>query len=120
MIESEIGSFPASWKVDRVDSVFEIQQGKQVSKKNRAGDNQRPFLRTKNVFWNQLDLNELDQMNFTEVEESRLEIKPGDLLLCEGGDIGRAAMWRGEIKRCYHQNHLPLTLTPIDPPRYSP
>ncbi len=106
MIESEIGTFPASWKMDRVDSVFEIQQGKQVSKKNRVGDNQRPFLRTKNVFWNRLDLEELDQMNFTEIEESRLEMKPGDLLLCEGGDIGRAAMWRGDIERCYHQNHL--------------
>ncbi len=106
MIESEIGCFPASWTVDRVDSVFEIQQGKQVSKKNRVGDNQRPFLRTKNVFWNRLALNELDQMNFTEAEEARLEMRPGDLLLCEGGDIGRTAMWRGDIERCYHQNHL--------------
>jgi len=103
---SEIGNYPDTWEVDRVDSAFDIQQGKQVSKKNRAGNNQRPFLRTKNVFWNRLDLEELDQMNFTEAEEARLEMKTGDLLLCEGGAIGRAAMWHGEIERCYHQNHL--------------
>ena len=104
--ESEIGEFPSSWDIDRVDSVFEIQQGKQVSKKNREGDNQRPFLRTKNVFWNRLELSELDQMNFTENEETRLELQPGDLLTCEGGDIGRTALWKGDVERCYYQNHL--------------
>jgi len=49
--QTEIGSYLSSWRVDRFDSLFDVQQGKQVSKKNRAGDNQRPFLRTKNVLW---------------------------------------------------------------------
>ena len=104
--QTEIGPIPKSWTIDRIDSVFGIQQGKQVSKKNREGKNQRPFLRTKNVFWNRIDLSDLDQMNFTEAEEMRLELLPGDLLTCEGGDIGRTAMWNGEVERCYHQNHL--------------
>jgi len=104
--ETEIGLVPESWKLDRVDSAFEIQQGKQVSKKNREGDNQKPFLRTKNVFWNRLDLTDLDKMNFSEVEEKRLELHPGDLLTCEGGDIGRTALWNGEVQNCYFQNHL--------------
>lgn len=103
---TEIGEFPGNWEIGRVDSSFGIQQGKQVSKKNRVGKNQRPFLRTRNVFWDKLDLAELDEMHFTEAEESRLELSRGDLLLCEGGDIGRTAMWRGGIERCYHQNHL--------------
>jgi len=104
--DTEIGAFPSAWEINRVDSAFEIQQGKQVSKKNREGDNQRPFLRTKNVFWNRLELSELDQMNFTETEETRLELRPGDLLTCEGGDIGRTALWSDEIQSCYYQNHL--------------
>ena len=106
MTSLETGRYPSDWKIDRIDSVFEIQQGKQVSKKNRVGENQRPFLRTKNVFWNRLDLTELDQMNFTEAEESRLELRPDDLLVCEGGSIGRAALWRSEVRDCYYQNHL--------------
>lgn len=57
--QTEIGEYPSDWKVDRIDSAFEIQQGKHVSKKNRDGDHQRPFLRTKNVFWNRLELNPL-------------------------------------------------------------
>ena len=104
--QSEIGEFPSSWDIDRIDSAFEIQQGKQVSKKNREGGNQQPFLRTKNVFWNRLELSDLDHMNFTEKEELRLELQPGDLLTCEGGDIGRTALWAGNVERCYYQNHL--------------
>ena len=104
--QTESGEFPPTWKVSRVDSVFQIQQGKQVSKKNRDGDNQHPFLRTKNVFWNRLELSDLDQMDFTETEEARLELQPNDLLTCEGGDIGRTALWNGEIQTCYYQNHL--------------
>ncbi|MBI5193817.1 MAG: restriction endonuclease subunit S [Nitrospirae bacterium] len=104
--QTEIGPVPESWKVVRLDSLFRIQQGKQVSKKNRIGDNQCPFLRTKNVFWGRLDLSELDEMYFTEAEEKRLTLQPGDLLVCEGGDIGRTAMWNGELAACYHQNHL--------------
>ena len=104
--QTEIGEFPTTWKVERVDSAFEIQQGKQVSKNNREGDNQLPFLRTKNVFWNRLDLSDLDQMNFTETEETRLELQPDDLLVCEGGSIGRTALWNAEVDGCLYQNHL--------------
>ncbi|MCY4338720.1 MAG: restriction endonuclease subunit S [Gammaproteobacteria bacterium] len=103
---TEIGEFPVTWKVARVDSAFDIQQGKQVSKKNREGNNQLPFLRTKNVLWNRLDLSDLDQMNFTETEEGRLEIQHDDLLVCEGGSIGRTALWNAEIDGCLYQNHL--------------
>ena len=104
--QTEIGDFPSTWEVDRVDSAFEIQQGKQVSRKNREGDNQRPFLRTKNVFWNRLELTDLDEMNFTETEEARLELETNDLLVCEGGSIGRTALWNNEVDGCLYQNHL--------------
>ena len=103
---TEIGDFPFTWEIDRVDSAFEIQQGKQVSKKNREGNNQRPFLRTKNILWDRFELADLDQMHFTETEEHRLQLRPNDLLTCEGGDIGRTALWSGEIEDCYYQNHL--------------
>ena len=45
-------------------------------------------------------------MNFTKAEESRLELQPGDILTCEGRDIGRTALWDGEVQHCYYQNHL--------------
>jgi type I restriction enzyme S subunit len=101
-----IGNLPTDWQVGRVDSYFDIQQGKQVSKNNRVGENQRPFLRTANVFWGRLDLNELDFMHFSENEEKKFALHEGDLLLCEGGAVGRTAIWRNDVERCYYQNHL--------------
>jgi type I restriction enzyme, S subunit len=103
---TELGALPPAWKVQRFDSLFSVQQGKQVSKQNRIGLNQRPFLRTKNLSWGGLDLSDLDEMHFNEAEEKRLALEPGDLLICEGGDIGRTAVWREGPARCYYQNHL--------------
>jgi type I restriction enzyme S subunit len=103
---TELGDLPVDWPVHRFDSLFAVQQGKQVSKTNRIGKNQRPFLRTKNVFWGELDLTDLDEMHFTEADEKRLALHPGDLLVCEGGDIGRTAIWNDALPRCYYQNHL--------------
>jgi type I restriction enzyme S subunit len=104
--QTEIGEFPTAWSVGRVDSAFDIQQGKQVSKKNRNGEHQRPFLRTKNVFWNRLELTDLDEMHFSEAEQTRLKLQANDLLVCEGGSIGRTALWNNEVDGCLYQNHL--------------
>jgi type I restriction enzyme, S subunit len=97
---------PTDWPIVRIDDLFAIQQGKQVSAKHRDGDRQRPFLRTKNVYWGRLDLAELDAMHFSEDDERRLRLLPGDLLTCEGGWVGRTAIWNGEASDCLYQNHL--------------
>ena len=79
--QTELGVFPSDWQVQRFDSLFSVQQGKQVSRSNRMGEDQRPFLRTRNVFWGRLDLTGLDEMNFTKAEEERLGLRLGDLLI---------------------------------------
>jgi len=103
---TELGPLPEDWQVVRLGEVFEIQQGKSLSPKSRAGSRKRPFLRTANVFWGYLNLSSLDEMHFEEAEEKRLTLKPGDLLVCEGGDIGRTAIWEGQLPVCFYQNHL--------------
>ncbi len=45
-------------------------------------------------------------MDFTAEEMTELALQPGDLLVCEGGDVGRTAMWQGELGECYYQNHI--------------
>jgi type I restriction enzyme S subunit len=104
--ETEIGLMPESWRVVRLGELFDVQQGKALSVKSRQGSNPKPFLRTANVLWGRLDLSTLDQMDFTPDECNKLELRPGDLLVCEGGEIGRTAMWNGELPDCYYQNHL--------------
>lgn len=104
--ETAIGPLPEEWEVVQLGDIFEIQQGKALSPKHRAGKSPCPFLRTANVFWGRIDLSTLDKMDFTEKEVQRLRLLPGDLLVCEGGDIGRTAIWRGELQHCCYQNHL--------------
>lgn len=104
--QTEIGLIPESWEVVEIDLLFEVKQGKQLSARNRQGDNQKPFLRTSNIFWNRLDLSNLDEMNFSPKEEEILELKIWDVLLCEGGDIGRCLVLDRELPGVYYQNHL--------------
>jgi len=104
--ETEIGPLPTHWRVVRLEEVFDIQQGKALSRKKDKGLRPRPFLRTANVFWGRLDLSNLDQMDFSEEEEKKYALRPGDLLVCEGGDVGRTAIWEGQLKDVYYQNHL--------------
>ena len=103
---TELGPLPQEWDVVRLGEVFSIQQGKQLSQKNRIGNNQKYFLRTANVFWGFIDTTELDSMHFTQEEEKKYKLETGDLLVCEGGDIGRTAIWEIPINNCYYQNHL--------------
>jgi type I restriction enzyme S subunit len=104
--EAEISRLPQGWDVDKLGNLFDIQQGKALSPAARSGVSPRPFLRTANVFWGRVDLTTVDQMDFTDEEAKFYALKPGDLLICEGGDIGRTAIWDGALEPCYYQNHL--------------
>ena len=104
--KTEIGLVPESWEMVRINEVFNIQQGKQVSKSNRIGDNQKSFLRTANIFWGKIDFNELDEMHFSMNEESKFTLLKDDLLVCEGGDVGRTAICGNDFEGIYYQNHL--------------
>jgi len=104
--ETEIGPLPKHWRVVRLGELFEIQQGKALSRKRNQGRRPRYFLRTANVLWGKIDLTKLDTMDFSQDEEKKYELRKGDLLVCEGGEIGRTAMWEGELRNVYYQNHL--------------
>lgn len=94
------------WQWKTVEELFHFGAGKTVSPATRPTDKAIPFLRTSNVYWDRIDLSSLDYMSLPEdtIEEKRL--LPGDLLVCEGGDIGRSAIWNGEVELITFQNHL--------------
>lgn len=72
----------------------------------RAGVAKIPFLRTSNVLWDEIDLSTVDEMAISPAELADKSLKAGDLLVCEGGDIGRAAVWDGRVPVMSFQNHL--------------
>ena len=99
-------NLPKDWTITKIGAVFDIKQGKSLSSRKQTGIYLKPFLRTSNVFWGRLDLSHLDEMDFTDNECKTLTLEHGDLLVCEGGDIGRTTIWRNEKTECYYQNHL--------------
>ena len=72
----------------------------------RNGPDKTPFLRTSNVLWDEIDLSSVDEMAIPERELPAKLLRRGDLLVCEGGEIGRAAIWNGEVETMSFQNHL--------------
>ena len=95
---------PDSWEWVRLGDVFEHNTGKALNRNNAAGD-LREYITTSNVYWDEFRLHGLKQMPFTAEELDKCTVRKGDMLVCEGGDIGRAAIWYSDKEVCI-QNHL--------------
>jgi len=101
-----VGGIPAHWGTPAVGLMFEVQLGKMLNSDATASGKQHPYLRNENVQWDRIDLDDLNRMHFDAADRLRYGLRNGDLLVCEGGEVGRAAMWRGELPDCYYQKAL--------------
>jgi type I restriction enzyme S subunit len=101
---------PEGWCWASVEQTSEVQGGIQKQPKRAPGANSFPFLRVANVHRNQLELDEVYRIELFGNEIERLRLQTGDLLVVEGNgsktEIGRSAIWTGEIEDCVHQNHI--------------
>ncbi len=68
-----------------------------------SGEHLRPYLRNVDVQWDRVNVEGLPEMDFDVADRSRYGLRPGDLLVCEGGEVGRTAVWNGELQECYYQ-----------------
>ena len=93
-----------SWDIKRLGDICTSELGKTRDEKRNKGSF-RPYLCAINVQWDRFDLSELKEMRFEDDEYDRYTIRKGDLVICEGGDIGRAAIWDNE-QPIYYQNAL--------------
>lgn len=80
--------------------------GKMLDAKQQTGMCQYPYLANFNVQWFRFELDNLNEMDFNEADRIEFELRDGDLLVCEGGEIGRCAVWHNEIQPCYFQKAL--------------
>lgn len=90
----------------RLGDVCDVQLGKMLSPRSRTGRASRPYLRNANVQWNRFDLSDVAEMDFDADEVTKFALRSGDLLVCEGGEPGRAAIWDGQIEPCFYQKAL--------------
>lgn len=97
---------PSGWEWTTIGSVADTQLGKTLSTKPVDSGRLKPYLRNKNVQWFRVDVDDLKETYFNREEEAKYELRPGDLLVCEGGEVGRCAVWQHSTDRLRFQNAL--------------
>ena len=102
--EQFIFEFPDNWEWCSLLNIAKIELGKTLDSAKNIGTNY-PYLRSVNVRWNEVDLSDLKEMRFEPEELDRYTVRHNDLLICEGGDVGRSCVWTDE-KEILYQNAL--------------
>jgi len=98
---------PRGWAERRLEDVAEVLLGKMLSPKAQiSGLLRRPYLRNDNVRWWEIELDDLREMGFSARELGRYGVEPGDLFVCEGGEPGRCAIYRGPGGKIGYQKAL--------------
>jgi len=95
---------PESWKWVRLPEIGTSSLGKALNKGLDIG-NEVPYLCSINVYWDGINLNQIKKAKFSAIDMEKYLLRRGDLLICEGGDVGRSAVWDRDIEM-YYQNAL--------------
>ena len=95
---------PDSWEWVRLGELFQHNTGKALNAANCTGQ-LKQYITTSNLYWDRFELDNLKEMYFSESEIEKCTVIKGDLLVCEGGDIGRASIWSYDYPMCI-QNHI--------------
>ena len=106
------GHYPIGWIKTILGELFSHNTGKALNSSNKEGIF-KDYLTTSNMYWNKFDFTVIKQMPFKESELDKCTVTKGDLLVCEGGDIGRSAIWNFDYDICI-QNHIHRLRPKID------
>ena len=101
-----LGEIPAHWEVAPVYARYEVALGKMLDAKQITGEAPGKYLRNVDVQWDSVQVEDLPDMDFSPSERNRYLLRPGDLLVCEGGEVGRTAVWCGELNECFYQKAI--------------
>lgn len=106
----ELGLIPAHWSVKRLKFLGDVRSGIAKGKDHGERDTvSLPYLRVANVQDGYVDLTDVQEIEVGKHEVARFLLRPGDVLMNEGGDndkLGRGTVWEGQIDPCVHQNHV--------------
>jgi type I restriction enzyme S subunit len=106
----DLPALPSDWTWSTVGQVAHVTGGITKNAKRDALPLRVPYLRVGNVYAGRVDLTRMETIGVSEGEAERSAVKSGDLLIVEGNgsidQIGRSAIWDGQIDPCLHQNHL--------------
>lgn len=94
------------WEIHTFNEIATSRLGKMLDAKQQTRKHSYPYLANVNVQWFRFEIDNLNQMDFDESDRVEFELKDGDLLVCEGGEIGRCAVWHNQLQPCFFQKAL--------------
>jgi type I restriction enzyme, S subunit len=97
---------PQHWESISLRMRYSVELGKMLDAKRITGRNSVPYLRNRDVQWDKILTDDLPVMDIAPAEVSRYTVQRGDLLVCEGGQVGRCAFWDGQLPVCGYQKAL--------------
>lgn len=100
-----VNGLPEGWSIQFLGQVADFHLGKMLDQNKNKGDS-LPYLANVNVRWGDFELTELREMRFEERELERFGLRNGDIVMCEGGEPGRCAIWREQLPRMMFQKAL--------------
>ncbi len=100
------GDVPAHWPVASLRHRYHQCLGKMLDSSRITGSDPVPYLRNADVQWDRINVEDLPTMDIAPSEYERYTVRRGDLLVCEGGEMGRAALWANELPVCGYQKAL--------------
>lgn len=101
-----LGDVPEHWEVAALRLRYSQCLGKMLDSKRISGAYLFPYLRNVDVQWDWINTESLQEMDIAPHEYERYTLRLGDLLVCEGGEVGRSAIWNGELSSCGFQKAL--------------
>lgn len=113
-----IGEIPEKWIVVKLGLIASSTLGRMLDSEKQSGNCLAPYLSNKDVQWFRIDSSNLKEMDFPYEARQEYEIHDGDLLVCEGGEVGRCAVWHGETPAFFFQkaiHRVRFNLEVVDP-----
>ncbi len=101
-----LGAISSHFGTPTIGANFTTQLGKMLNADAASGSDQHRYIKNTNVKWDCFDLSNLPTMTFDADDRRRCELRAGDLLVCEGGEVGRSAIWPGSDEPVYFQKAL--------------
>lgn len=101
-----LGKVPEHWEVKKLKYCASITLGKMLTNEDGGKMFYKPYLRAANINWYHPDVSDIKHMWFSDWEIEKLSINKGDLLVSEGGEVGRTCIWNNELEESYIQNSV--------------
>ena len=101
-----LGQIPKHWEVRKLKTFAKVVLGKMLCSESKQGYTHEHYLKSKNIQWLSVDTTSIEKMYFSNSEKKLYKIQKNDLLVSEGGEVGKTCIWQNELTECYLQNSV--------------